>query len=465
MKNCLFTKSSTESVLVSTSSFSHAEIDSATTVNLFFKCVEDGKDATVKITLSVTSGKGSDFIKSFSNQVQSSDATTTMVYDAVNSLYFTPDVTGISIIRTTIAPTITGADGTDGADGVGIPTGGSTGQFLSKASATDYDTEWSNVSTLRIEVRNTSGGTLLKGTPVYATGVTGNTPDVDASRADDSAKMPAKYVLDEDIANNAKGQAIISGVIEDIDTSSFSPGDVIYVGATGGFTNVKPTGTNLIQNLGVVTKSNANTGSGVVLGAGRANDVPNIPDGQVWIGNASGVATPTTLSTLHTSGTVSGKSHQVYSQSFLDDLSTQLHYLPFKDINEQTTIYQEEAAMVMPCDGRVVSCSVRVGSLTVSSGDITIGVHTIPTGSNHFGSSFWTEEETESLTYTIGDYYHTFHFVFSNAQHFEAGDLLALSISQSADLGGTTYYYVTTVIEYDFNNLLGSSSQEFELNP
>lgn len=44
--------------------------------------------------------------------------------------------------------TITDADGAhsfdvpNGEDGVGIPTGGTTGQVLSKASGTDYDTEW-----------------------------------------------------------------------------------------------------------------------------------------------------------------------------------------------------------------------------------------------------------------------------------------------------------------------------------
>jgi hypothetical protein len=32
--------------------------------------------------------------------------------------------------------------GPAGADGVGVPTGGATGQVLAKASATDYDTEW-----------------------------------------------------------------------------------------------------------------------------------------------------------------------------------------------------------------------------------------------------------------------------------------------------------------------------------
>ena len=37
-----------------------------------------------------------------------------------------------------------GADGADGAPGVGVPTGGTTGQVLAKASSTDYDTEWVN---------------------------------------------------------------------------------------------------------------------------------------------------------------------------------------------------------------------------------------------------------------------------------------------------------------------------------
>ena len=35
-----------------------------------------------------------------------------------------------------------GQPGTDGTDGVGVPAGGTTGQVLSKASGTDYDTEW-----------------------------------------------------------------------------------------------------------------------------------------------------------------------------------------------------------------------------------------------------------------------------------------------------------------------------------
>lgn len=39
----------------------------------------------------------------------------------------------------------TGATGPAGADGVGVPTGGTTGQVLAKASATNYDTYWTTV--------------------------------------------------------------------------------------------------------------------------------------------------------------------------------------------------------------------------------------------------------------------------------------------------------------------------------
>lgn len=37
-----------------------------------------------------------------------------------------------------------GDTGSDGANGQGVPTGGTTGQILSKVSATDFDTEWSD---------------------------------------------------------------------------------------------------------------------------------------------------------------------------------------------------------------------------------------------------------------------------------------------------------------------------------
>ena len=156
-----------------------------------------------------------------------------------------------------------------------------------------------------VTAKNVSGGQLVKGTPVHAvTPVSaGQLVEVIAARADTPSAMPATLVLNETLEDEEEGEAIVVGLIQNVDTSAFTAGDVIYVGPTGGYTNTKPTGTNLIQNLGIVVKSHLSSGSGIVYGSGRSNDVPNIPDGYTWIGSASGVATPTLLADVATTGT------------------------------------------------------------------------------------------------------------------------------------------------------------------
>ena len=167
---------------------------------------------------------------------------------------------------------------------------------------------------------------------------------------------------------------------------------------------------------------------------------------------------------LNTTGTIIGKQIQLFSQSFLDDLGTSVHYLPWKDINEQTTIYQEEAAMVMPYDGRIKSVTIRMSSIA-TSGNRTIGIHTIGPNVSQFTTSDWTTEETETMAISDTDDNHVFYFVFDNAKHFESGELVTISIQDDADLtSGHRYYYVTTVVEFDLNNGFGTgtTSAEFE---
>jgi hypothetical protein len=141
--------------------------------------------------------------------------------------------------------------------------------------------------------------------------------------------MPATFVLNETIANEAEGQAIVVGYLTGVDTSSFSEGDVVYVGETGGYTNVKPTGTNLIQNLGVVIKSHETSGSGIVYGSGRTNDVPNLPEGKVFIGSSTN-----TTESPYTFPTSDGASGQV----LLTDGSGALSFGTVADISGDTSL-------------------------------------------------------------------------------------------------------------------------------
>ena len=252
------------------------------------------------VTLSVVADKEYSVVQALWDRA-TKHTESTIIFDNTSKKYINENILRVTSIIRSESPAFSSSGG-------GTPAGGDLDQVLTKLSSVDGDVDWLYPHTLFLTVRNVSGGTLPKGTPVHATGVTGTVADVIAADAAIPSAMPATYVLNQSIANNAQGIAIIVGTITGVDTSSFSPGDVIFVAAGGGYTNVKPTGTNLIQNIGVVTKSNVTTGSGVIYGSGRSNDVPNLPTGKFFIGSATN--TTQSVYTLPTADGAAGQQLQ-----------------------------------------------------------------------------------------------------------------------------------------------------------
>lgn len=136
------------------------------------------------------------------------------------------------------------------------------------------------------QVKNVSGVVLPKGIPVHVTSSVGNLDEVIAASASDASTMPATFVLAQQLNDEEEGLGILTGFINGVDTSGFNEGDIVYVAPNGGYTNQKPSGSNLIQNLGIVTKVDVN-GSGFIYGSGRSNDVPNLLSGQIFFGSDS----------------------------------------------------------------------------------------------------------------------------------------------------------------------------------
>ncbi len=95
------------------------------------------------------------------------------------------------------------------------------------------------VSYFQIQVLNNSGVALTAGTPVYATGYTTKTT---IAKSLPSTSNPILGLTKTSIADDAEGIVVVAGVMENINTSGFSNGDVLYVGTTGGLTNVRPEG-------------------------------------------------------------------------------------------------------------------------------------------------------------------------------------------------------------------------------
>ena len=160
-----------------------------------------------------------------------------------------------------------------------------------------------SVEKVVISGKNNAGALVPKGTPVYIVGTVGstNTVEFDVADASDSSKMPAVGVTADDSNNNGFVDIITGGFLTHFSTSTIDGqtpvhNQTVYIKSGGGLTLTKPTGTNLIQNIGKVSRI-GNTGSIVVSSILRTNDVPNIANGYAWVGNGSGVATPTLLGT------------------------------------------------------------------------------------------------------------------------------------------------------------------------
>ena len=243
-----------------------------------------------------------------------------------------------------------------------------------------------NATELQFTALNSTGATITKGSPVYVSGHTTETQVADADNSSAST-MPAFGIAKDDIANGATGTIVISGEITGINTSSFTIGDELYVGTSGALTATKPTGTALIQKVAKVTKAAA-SGEILVTGAGRVNDLPNLPDGNIWIGDSSGVPQDKTL-TAGTNVTITEDATTVTiaatgagGASALDDLTdVTITGIPGAGellINNATSGDFENATLTAAADGflRITNADA---SITLGAGQGTEVQYTIQT--------------------------------------------------------------------------------------
>lgn len=122
--------------------------------------------------------------------------------------------------------------------------------------------------------RNSTGSTLYKGTIVYILGSTGNRPNFVKARADIEATSAGTFgVIESDILNNADGNCVTIGTIDNLDTraaatnpftsDTLADGDTIYLSPTtaGYITNVKPSAPDHLVYLGKVVETSPTNGT------------------------------------------------------------------------------------------------------------------------------------------------------------------------------------------------------------
>jgi len=152
------------------------------------------------------------------------------------------------------------------------------------------------VKTIYEEIVNGESTQLVKGTPVYVSGSQGAASIVYRADAGNPAKMPVIYIAADTLEPAEAGRGIVLGLIKGVNTTGYPAGTEIYISVGGGWTDIRPTGSAIVQTLGYVTKEGSG-GQGVVLNPGP-NSLPNLPSGSVWVGNSDSIPTAVATSSL-----------------------------------------------------------------------------------------------------------------------------------------------------------------------
>lgn len=231
---------------------------------------------------------------------------------------------------------------------------------------------------------------LTKGDPVYIVGFQPgqNANIVAKADASNPAKMPATGVADEDYASQGFGTMTAFGSFNgDFDTTggteNWSIGDILYVKPGGGLTNIKPTGTNLIQNIAIVSRVQSETGEIEVIALGRTNDIPNLTQGKIWVGSTGNTIESTVVHLDESNGrmgigttnpskklTLEGGGFSMFADggTSADAFSVTTHNYAFADENEDA-VYSYNGT-----DGHVFSTGGSTRVNIKQNGNVGIGV-------------------------------------------------------------------------------------------
>ena len=117
------------------------------------------------------------------------------------------------------------------------------------------------VDALIVSAKVNEAGGIIAGQVVYLSGATGGFPQVSLASNDDYTKSDVLAIANETKTSGQTIAVTLSGIVENIDTSSFTEGQLLYLGTAGNITTTHPTGLNAVIRIGRAIQINVATGS------------------------------------------------------------------------------------------------------------------------------------------------------------------------------------------------------------
>ena len=199
--------------------------------------------------------------------------------------------------------------------------------------------------------RNSSGSTILKGTPVYSSGVHisghpihGHHPLIYPADASDNTKIDVLGIAAHDIADGAHGYIISRGWLDGLNTAALTTGNPFHLAPSGGFVEAAPSYPNYPVQLGTVLTQDSAGGNGSIYidVVSHSYDQLRVSgdarvDGNVTVGgDLTVLGSSTTASSTNISiggafnyfngGDTIGEANTTFQGSGLDDAALVGHY-------------------------------------------------------------------------------------------------------------------------------------------
>lgn len=193
---------------------------------------------------------------------------------------------------------------------------------------------------LKTEVHNATGATLTAGQVVYLSGNTGNKPNAVLAKADAEATSSKTIgLIITNIANNANGYIATDGLLADLNTSMFAPGDMLWLSDSiaGGVTTIIPDTPNHAVFIGYVVSAHPTQGK-ILIHIQNGYELNELHDVKITsVANGDGLIYDSTLGYWKNSDTVTTQGNTFNTASKLVQLDASAK-LPAVDGSQLTNL-------------------------------------------------------------------------------------------------------------------------------
>ena len=203
---------------------------------------------------------------------------------------------------------------------------------------------------MQTRVKNNAGVQINNGQLVYIDSAAGANPLAKiASTTDANIAQRTFGMATENIANNGFGAITTEGLVRDVNTAAFTEGDMLWLGVNGTVTNIEPVAPTPKISVGMVLRSNVN--SGVIYVKIRAiarnqklSDVyaPTLTGGDILRWNSTTLRFETFNVTTALAGKadlVGGKIPTSQLPSYVDDIIEYANLAAFPAVGENGQLY------------------------------------------------------------------------------------------------------------------------------